>query len=71
MDHGEQIIDTLGQEVDRIERNIKVRVCSLIVLLVSAKLSENLLRSIASINLVSSTLEGFNLNNITSSTLIG
>ncbi|CAB4024131.1 Zinc transporter 9, partial [Paramuricea clavata] len=23
MDHGEQIIDTLGQEVDRIERNIK------------------------------------------------
>ena len=26
MDHGEQIIDTLGQEVDRIERNIKVSV---------------------------------------------
>ena len=24
LDHGEQIIDTLGQEVDRIERNIKV-----------------------------------------------
>ena len=28
MDHGEQIIDTLGQEVDRIERNIKVRMIS-------------------------------------------
>ena len=27
LDHGEQIIDVLGSQVDRIERNIKVCIC--------------------------------------------
>ena len=36
LDHGEQIIDVLGSQVDRIERNIKV--CKVVIILIEGAL---------------------------------